>query len=236
MPSEQCISVIIPAYNEADSIAAAVRSALSIPGTTEVIVVDDGSADATAVLAQQAGAVRVISHPRNMGKGAAMNTGWRAANCEILLFLDADLGDTTSEGRKLVDPVLTDTADVTIAKFRRGARGGGLGLALRLARWGVKMLTGRAVEFPLSGQRCMRRSVIQAIGGFSPRFGVETAMTIDILRCGFRVLEVDTCMTHRITGRDAAGFIHRGRQLADIAWVLLAKAVCGRTRIGGELR
>lgn len=230
MTHRHSVSVIIPAYNEAGTIEAAVRSARTIPGVAEVIVVDDGSTDATAFLAAKAGATRVISHPRNMGKGAAMNTGWHAAGCDVLLFLDADLGETASEGGKLLAPVLAGEADVTIARFRRGARGGGLGFALRLARWGVKMLTGRAVEFPLSGQRCMRRSVIEAIGGFSPRFGVETGMTIDILRRGFRVLEVDTCMAHRITGRDAAGFVHRGRQLLNIAGVILARAVRGGRR------
>lgn len=230
MTPQPSISVIIPAHNEAETIQAAVRAAFSIPGVAEVVVVDDGSRDATASLAAEAGATRVISHPHNMGKGAAMNTGWRAASNDVLLFLDADLGGTAVEGRKLAAPVLAGDADVTIARFRKGARGGGLGLALRLARWGVKMLTGHTVEFPLSGQRCMGRCVVEAIGGFSARFGVETAMTIDILRLGFRVLEVDTCMTHRITGRDAAGFAHRGRQLLDIAGVILARAVRGRRR------
>ncbi|MGC8834186.1 MAG: glycosyltransferase family 2 protein [Armatimonadota bacterium] len=219
------VSAIIPAYNEAETITATVKAALSLPFVSEVVVVDDGSKDETAVLAEQAGATKVIRHPRNMGKGEAMNTGLKAASGDVLLLLDGDLGETASEGFKLLEPVLNGQADMTIARFPRRTRGGGFGIALRIARWGVRTLTGRPIQFPLSGQRAVRRSVIEDIGGFPPRFAVETGMTIDVLRRGYRVLEVDTNMSHRVTGRDAAGFLHRGKQLFDIAAAVLKRSV-----------
>ena len=218
------VSVIIPAHNEAGTIQATIKAALGMPGVTEVVVVDDGSTDGTEELARQAGATILLRHSRNLGKGAALQTGWRASHGDVLLLLDADLGSSAAEGTKLLQPVLSGAADATIARFPRSARGGGLGLALRLARWGVRRLTGVSVEFPLSGQRAIKRCVLEDIGGFSHRFAVETGMTVDLLRRGYRVLEVDTAMSHRLTGRNVAGFVHRGRQLLNIAGVLARKA------------
>lgn len=229
------VSAIIPAYNEAETITATVKAALALPFVSEVVVVDDGSSDETASLAEKAGATKVIRHPRNMGKGEAMNTGLKAASGDVLLLLDGDLGETASEGFKLLEPVLNGQADMTIARFPRRTKGGGFGIALRVARWGVRALTGRSIQFPLSGQRAVKRSVIEDIGGFPPRFSVETGMTIDVLRRGYRVLEVDTNMAHRVTGRDAAGFLHRGKQLRDIATAILKRALlCGLQRLKGQ--
>src|ERR1700676_1749547 len=116
------VAVVIAARNEADLIAATVAAATGLAGL--VVVVDDGSRDATAALAQRAGAV-VMRHPRNQGKGAAMETGAEAVRLvdprehrdhpRHLLFLDADLGDTAARAGPLMDPVLAGTADMTIA-------------------------------------------------------------------------------------------------------------------------
>ena len=219
------ISVIIPAYNEAERIADTVKAAKALPGVSEVIVADDGSADGTGDRAQAAGADQVLRAERNRGKGDAMNRGWMAASGDVLLFLDGDLGSSASEASKLLAPILSGEADVTLAQFPRTGKGGGFGMVMRLARWGVRRLTGHEVAAPLSGQRALRREVIERIGGFSPGYSVETGMTIDLLRAGYRLLEVPTTMTHNATGRDLAGFRHRGRQLAHIALLLLRKTV-----------
>ena len=73
---------------------------------------------------------------------------------------------------------------------------------------------------PLSGQRALRREVWERIGGFEPGFGAEVALTIDAIRAGFRVVEVPTTMTHRVTGRDWAAKRHRARQLMAVARAL----------------
>src|SRR5580698_5972796 len=105
MPDARELAVVIPAWNEADRIAATVGAASAIPGAGLVVVVDDGSRDDTARRAKDAGAA-VMRHARNRGKGAAMETGAEAvqlldqqeglASPRHLLFLDADLGETAA--------------------------------------------------------------------------------------------------------------------------------------------
>src|ERR1700729_4102527 len=113
MPGD--LAVVIPAKKEADRIGATVRAAAGLPGADLIVVVDDGSSDGTAAAAQRAGA-RVVRHPRNRGKAAALETGAAAvarlesaapgeAIVHHLLFLDADLGDTAAAAGPLVKPV-----------------------------------------------------------------------------------------------------------------------------------
>lgn len=219
----KAVSVIVPAYNEADRIAATVAAARALPGVTEVIVVDDGSPDATAQAARNAGA-RVERHPRNRGKAAAMETGADAASGDLLLFLDADLGETGAEAAVLIDPVVSGQAAMSIATFPVvPGRGGGMGLVVRLSRWGIQRATGRRLEAPLSGQRCLTLAAFAAARPLACGFGVETALSIDVLRARLPVVEVPTRMDHRVTGGDWRARWHRARQLRDVARALLPR-------------
>jgi glycosyltransferase involved in cell wall biosynthesis len=214
------ISVIVPAYNEAVRIGDTVRALAAIPSVDEVIVVDDGSTDSTAIEADNAGAT-VIRTPENRGKGAALDTGVEAARGSIIALLDADLGSTASEAACLFDPVLDGTADMAIATFPViPGKGGGFGFVVRLARWGIRRATGQTMAAPLSGQRALRREVWQKAGGADPGFGAEVGLTIDALCAGFSVVEVPTTMTHRVTGRDWAAIRHRARQFFAVARAL----------------
>src|SRR5674476_1360002 len=143
------VAAIIAAKNEAARIAATVSAVRRIDRVDLVIVVDDGSSDATARLAGEAGAV-VISHPRNRGKAAAMATGARAAadldlrepldsgRGRELLFIDADLGDSAANMAVLIGPVASGEADMTIAVLPpQETAGGGHGFVVRLARNGI---------------------------------------------------------------------------------------------------
>lgn len=215
------LSVLIPAYNEAQRIAATVAVTLALPGVTEVLVVDDGSTDETAKRAEQAGA-RVVRLTKNGGKAAALTAGFQAAQGDLLLLLDADLGATAAEAIKLIPPVLSGETDMTIALFPViPGRGGGMGLVLRLARWGVQRATGRTLQAPLSGQRCLKREVLAAALPLAAGFGIETGLNLSALKAGFRVLEVPTTMDHRVTQNDWQGKLHRARQLRDVAKALL---------------
>jgi len=89
----------------------------------------------------------------------------------------------------------------------------------------VARLTGRVLAAPLSGQRAFRADHLPLLLPLEPGFGVEVGMDIDALRAGLRVLEVPTAMQHAATGRDLAGFRHRGRQLAHILRALARRAV-----------
>ena len=214
------LCILIPAYNEADRIAETVTAARALAGVTEVLVIDDGSRDSTAAIAEQAGA-RVLRQPQNQGKAAALMAGFHGTEAAFLLLLDADLGATAREATVLISPVLSGETDMTIALFPViPGRGGGMGLVVRLARSGVARATGKTLQAPLSGQRCLRREVLQSALPLASGFGIETGLNIAALRAGFRLLEVPTTMDHRVTQNDWRGKLHRARQLRDVAKAL----------------
>jgi len=222
--SDQKVTVIVPAYNEAEFIFDTVMALVQIPAVTEVLVVDDASTDNTAVLAARAGA-RVMTLEKNAGKGAALNIGVQSSSADIYLLLDGDLGTSAADAGLLLEPVLTGRADMTVAQFPPPRRKGGFGLVKGLARWGILVFTGQVMKSPLSGQRAMTRQVLDSVYPFASGYGVEVGMTIKAARLGYRVLEVPVQMTHAETGRDLKGFRHRGRQFWHITRTLLRVAV-----------
>ncbi|GAB2466314.1 glycosyltransferase [Streptosporangium sandarakinum] len=221
-------AVIIPAKDEADRIGATVAAATALPGVDLVVVVDDGSTDQTGRVAKAAGA-RVVRHSRNRGKAAAMESGAEAVRLfddespRNLLFLDADLGETARTAAPLIEPVAAGEADMTIAVFATRVKLGGHGFVVRLAREGIERATGWTPAQPLNGQRCLTRAAFEAARPLAHGFGVETALTIDLLRKGFRVREVEVEMAHRATGTDWRAQVHRARQFRDVARALLVR-------------
>lgn len=209
------LSVLIPAYNEEKIIGKTVKTVCKVPGVEQVLVIDDGSSDDTAVKARDAGA-EVIRLSHNVGKGGALNCGIKHLTQPVVALLDGDLGDSATQLELLAEPVLSDRADLVIASFPRIKNAGGFGLVKGLARWGIYLLTGLKMDAPLSGQRVMKREVLDAVIPFASGYGVEVAMTVKAARKGFRILEVPTTMTHRITGKDLAGFCHRGKQFMHV--------------------
>jgi hypothetical protein len=170
----------------------------------EVIVADDGSRDGTAARAEAAGAT-VLRLPRR-GKGQALSAAERAAPAGSLLLVDAEVrGDLAA----LNGPGLR------IARFARH-EGGGFGIAKGVARALIELRSGFRAEEPLSGQRRLDARTRAAVFPLAPGFGAETRMTIDAVRAGIEVLEVEADLSHRATGRDLRGFFHRGRQLSDL--------------------
>jgi glycosyltransferase involved in cell wall biosynthesis len=220
------VAVLIPAHNEVTRIAATVTAARAIPGVTRVVVVDDGSTDDTAEVAEASGA-KVVRLFGNRGKGTALEAGAaRVADADVILLLDGDLGPSAEQGAALLAPVLSGDADMTIGRFPKPAHKAGFGFVMRLARWGIHALGSREFEAsaPLSGQRALTRTCLATIRPFSAGYGAEVGLTIRALRAGFRVVEVQTTMEHSATGRDLAGFLHRGSQFAHVALALAALA------------
>src|SRR5437868_1283956 len=221
-------AVVIPAKNEGDRIGATVKTALALPGVDLVIVVDDGSTDQTGRVAKAAGA-RVVRHSRNRGKAAAMESGAEAVRLldgdvpRHLLFLDADLGETAAAAERLIAPVRSGEADMSIAVFSTRVKLGGHGLVIKVARDGIKRASGFDAVQPLNGQRCLTRDAFEAARPLAYGFGVETALTIDLVRKGYRVVEVEVEMAHRATGSDWRAQIHRARQLRDVTLALLTR-------------
>ena len=234
MPGD--VAVIIPARDESDRVGATVTAALGLAGVDLVIVVDDGSRDATGAIAAKAGA-EVVRHPRSRGKAAAMATGVQAvARVEaagperaprLLLFLDADLDASAAAAGALTDPVRAGSADMTIAIFAERVRAGGFGIVTSTAGAGIERAVGWRPAQPLNGQRCLTRAAFAAALPLARGWGVETGMTIDLLRRGMRIVEVEVPLSHRATGNDWRSQLHRLAQLRD---VILALAVRLRPR------
>jgi hypothetical protein len=241
MPGD--LAVVIPAKDEADRIAATVKAAADLPGADIVVVVDDGSADGTAVAAASAGA-QVVRHARNRGKAAAMETGAEAVRLlgaatdepHHLLFLDADLGETAAAAGPLAEPVRDGTADMTIAVFISRVRRGGFGIVTAAAGAGIERATGWRPAQPVNGQRCLTRAAFEAALPLAKGWGVETGMTIDLLRKGMRITEVDVPLAHRATGNDWRSQLHRARQLTDIARALAVREPATRRALRDRAR
>ncbi|MBM6401728.1 glycosyltransferase [Phycicoccus sonneratiae] len=231
------VAAVVPCKDEAQRIAATVEAVLALPSVGRVVVVDDGSTDGTADAARAAGA-EVVRHERNRGKAAALETGvarvraleaaeaaedsdaaWPAA----LLFVDGDLQETAANLGVLTDAVLDGRADMTIATLpAQITAGGGRGLVVGLARRGIESLTGfRAVQ-PLSGMRCVSPAAYDAAAPLARGWGVETALTVDVLRAGLTVLEVPCELQHRVSGSDWRGQLHRAGQYRDV-WLALVR-------------
>jgi glucosyl-3-phosphoglycerate synthase len=199
-------AVLVAARDEAERIGETVAALSSQFPAAQVIVADDGSRDGTAAAAEWAGAV-VLRLPRR-GKGQALSAAELAAPPGPLLLCDADLvGDLRPLAEEPVDGIV-------VASFTERV-GGGFGIAKRVARAVVRLRTGLDPEEPLSGQRYVSERARGAVFPLAPGFGCETRMTIDAVAAGFPVVEVPLPLSHRATGRDAAGFLHRGRQLVD---------------------
>ncbi|MBO8167752.1 MAG: glycosyltransferase [Thermoanaerobacteraceae bacterium] len=201
------ISAVIPAYNEEKTIADVVRVCGNVPLISEIIVVDDGSHDETAAVAERAGA-RVISLPENMGKGGAMMVGVKNSSGSIIVFLDADLiGLTEKHVVDLVLPVYHDEADMTVGIFGHGR------FTTDLAQFLAPFL---------SGQRAVKRHVIEQISDLdATRFGVEVALTRYSAEHNLRVKEVElTDLTHLMKEEKLGmlkGFLARLKMYWEIA-------------------
>jgi glycosyltransferase involved in cell wall biosynthesis len=225
---------LVPAYNEAERVGATVKALRELAGVAEVLVVSDGSTDATAARALEAGA-HCLDLPRNFGKGDALNAGLAALmervadgltpEPEALLLADADLGDSAVGLGALLAPVVAGDADVAVADLPPQPGAGGFGVAMSLARWGMERVSGRRMGEPLSGQRALRWTALPLLIPFAPGFGVEVAMTMDALRAGLKVIEVEVDLRHAATGRDLAGVVHRGRQAGAIVRELARRRV-----------
>lgn len=218
MPGEH-ITVMIPAHNEEGAIQGTVNAAWAIGGVKQVIVIDDGSRDRTAEAAGRCGAT-VVKLGRNLGKGAALTAGARHIKEEVVLLLDADLGQSAAQAKMLSGPVIRREADMTVAVFPPALKKAGLGLVKGIARAGIRHFTGFVMEAPLSGQRAMRSNLLFALLPLAGGYGVEVDLTVRAGVMGCRILEVPVDMSHRTTGRDLNGFIHRGRQFFHVARAL----------------
>jgi glycosyltransferase involved in cell wall biosynthesis len=178
------VSVVIPAFNEEEGIGAVVAALKGRPWR-EVLVVDDGSTDQTAARAEAAGA-RVVRHPYNKGNGAAVKTGIREAQGEVLLLMDADGQHDPEDADRLVERV--GVYDLVIgarsARDQTWVRALGNAVFRALASW----LTGRDIPDLTSGFRAARRERLLEIIHLLPNgFSYPTTSCLALLKAGYNV-------------------------------------------------
>ena len=199
------LSILIAARDEEERIGGTVERLRAQFPAAAIVVADDGSRDATAQRAENAGA-RVVRLPRR-GKGQALTLGERQAPPGRLLVCDADVSGE-------LRPLVASRADLAVAVFAE-RQGGGFGLAKAAGRALIRVFSGFEASEPLSGQRALSPAARKACFPLAAGFGAEVRCTIDALRAELTVEEVELPLRHRPTGRNPRGFVHRGRQLGD---------------------
>ncbi len=183
----QKVSVIIPAYNEEETVAKVVEVVKNVSVVDEIIVVNDGSSDNTEQEALKTGAI-VINHETNKGKGQALYTGYQQAECDIIAFIDADIYNLTSaKVEAMIRPILEGKTDITKTKFSRASG--------RVTELTAKPLLNFffpeiSFEQPLSGQFAAKKEVLKKIN-FESDYGVDVGIVIDADVLGISIMEVD---------------------------------------------
>jgi glucosyl-3-phosphoglycerate synthase len=227
----------VAAHNEADRIGSTLAALeRAFPGA-QLWVADDGSTDATSRIAGAAGA-RVVGSERVIGKGGAVTAAaqealahareWRAEqpaeedDPPVFVLCDGDLGGSARELGALAEVVRRGEADLAVAAFTRRL-GGGIGLARAFAHWAIRSRCGLHTTAPISGQRALSEAVLEDVLPLARGYGMEIGMTIDAVRAGHRLIEVELDLSHRGSGGTLAGFAHRAGQLVDFLRVYRAR-------------
>jgi glycosyltransferase involved in cell wall biosynthesis len=209
------VTVVIPALNEEETIVGVLDG---IPGTIvdQVIVVDNGSTDATARLAQAHGALVVREDRR--GYGAACYAGFQTTSAEVVVFMDGDGADNPVQIANLAAPILADEADLVIGSRTRGeVERGALLPHARFGNWLAALLM-RALYglrvTDLGPFRAIRRSVLAELDMQEMTYGWPTEMMVKAAKNGYRVMEIPVDYRRRAGGRSKISGTIRGTALA----------------------
>lgn len=194
------LSVVVPVYNEAQTVIAvleAVQQVDTMPYQKQIIVVDDGSTDGTREILHQYSAahleITVIFHERNMGKGAALRTGFRAVRGEAVIIQDADLEYSPEDWRKMLPVLLSGEADVVYGSRFRGKSTNWVWshwLGNRVLSLLTSLLYGRWVTDMETCYKLMKKEVLDKIRLRADRFDFEPEITAKILKQGVKFKEV----------------------------------------------
>jgi len=216
---------VVPAYNEEGSVAAVVRELRAADPGLEVVVIDDGSRDRTADVAEAAGA-RVVRLPFNLGIGGAVQTGYRYAyehGFDLVLRVDGDGQHDPAEAAALAAPVLEGRADVAVGSRFAGTEGyrssRSRRLAIRLLAWTVSAAVGERVTDPTSGFQVAGRRAIALFAADYPYDYPEVEAAVLVAKHGLRRVEVPVSMRERSAGQSSIGAV---RSVYYMVKVLLA--------------
>lgn len=226
VPAYQCLSVVVPCYNERATISELITRVLESPWVSEVVIVDDGSTDGTRdILARLDDArVRVELHQHNSGKGAALRTGFRLATGEFVVVQDADLEYDPAEYGDLLAPLIDKKADVVYgSRFLSGRPHRVLyfwhSLGNRMLTLASNMFTGLNLSDMETCYKVFRREVIQSIEIEEDRFGFEPEITAKIAKGRWVVYEVGISYSGRTYAEGKKiGFRDALRAVYCIVW------------------
>lgn len=217
---DENVTAVIPAYNEAECIAETVNALKKLSNITEIIVVDDGSIDETYAIIQDFDGVKAIHNAENRGKGYAVKSALPHISNDYVLLVDADLKESASEISKLVSQLKSNENAMLVATYPNPLKKGGFGMVKKLSQKGLLLLASKTSESVLSGQRLMHADFLKNLD-LPDTFGLEFKITLEALRRDLDIIEVPLNIRHRETGRDLKGFVHRGRQFANILRVVI---------------
>lgn len=191
------LSIVIPVYNERRTLEALLARVEAVPLAKEIILVDDGSTDGTREILgryQEKPGYKVLFQPRNQGKGAALQEGFRHATGEIVIVQDADLEYDPAEYPKLIQPILDDLADVVYGSRFAGYPRRVLYFWHALGNKFLTLISNVLTDLTLTDMetcyKVFRREIIQHLPLSSKRFGFEPEVTVKIAKAGYRIYEV----------------------------------------------
>jgi glycosyltransferase involved in cell wall biosynthesis len=192
------LSVVIPVYNERESLPIILERVRKTPFEKEIILVDDGSTDGTREDLQkmrenQGEQVRIFFHEKNRGKGAALRTGFRAVTGDIVIIQDADLEYNPEDYGRLLEPILDGRADVVYGSRFLGGPHRVLFFWHFMANRALTLISNMLTNLNLSDMetcyKVFRADVIRKLELTSDRFNIEPEITVKLARAGFRIYE-----------------------------------------------
>ena len=228
------VLVIVPAYNEAANIKAVADDLRCFDG--DVLVVDDGSTDATAAAAAQHG-LGCISHPFNLGIGGTVQTGLKYAyenGYELAIQFDGDGQHRADQIETIIGPYLRREADLVIGS-RTLPGGYKMGITRwigsRIFFWLIKLLSGKVIQDPTSGFRCYGKKAIHLFSHYYPDDYPEVECIITAVRNGLKILEVPVLMRPRLSGHSSINRRKSAYYMLKVSLALIVDSMRGKPNL-----